>query len=494
VQSRDPDHTVVTHSLERRIRSVPWELVVSFKTEVLSECLIQSNMHRIQWLFGWPLKKMFMLDNDIHEDCDEIARTVDAIAQYPVKAAAKANRVIETLCQKLLTASQRLQRRRLRGFSNSELAELLDQWLDQYGEVVGLIAVPAMVDRVLERVLRDELRLAAPHDVEELFRVLAHTDRLTETGRARAALLRLALSQSKFSPEKRRNAIKRYVAQYGWTSTTLLGGTPLTPDDVAASMREAGRPDVARVELKQLMLDIRENAARTRVLMRQYRLSPQLRRLVATFRRYMWIRTARLEWTNQACTMARPLLECCADRLGLAYEELIYALPEEILQPLRRAERFRHHAQVWERLRKYAMVTFDGRQTHLASGAVVDRLLKNPQDDQEVSRDLHGLPACPGIVRGRVRLLKDRSEIRKLRQGEVLITRLTTPDFLPAMQRSVAIVTDLGGITSHTAIVSRELRKPCIVGTKNATKVLHDGDLVEVDAEKGVVRVVKRLS
>lgn len=70
---------------------------------------------------------------------------------------------------------------------------------------------------------------------------------------------------------------------------------------------------------------------------------------------------------------------------------------------------------------------------------------------------------------------------------------MTTPDFVPAMKKAAAVITDEGGITCHAAIMSRELGIPCVIGTKIATKVLRDGDLVEVDAEKGVVRILKKL-
>ena len=70
----------------------------------------------------------------------------------------------------------------------------------------------------------------------------------------------------------------------------------------------------------------------------------------------------------------------------------------------------------------------------------------------------------------------------------MLITRLTTPDFVVAMKKASDIVTDLGGITSHAAITSRELKIPCVVGTKNATKSFKDGDMVEVDGDNGTIR------
>ncbi len=76
----------------------------------------------------------------------------------------------------------------------------------------------------------------------------------------------------------------------------------------------------------------------------------------------------------------------------------------------------------------------------------------------------------------------------KIRQGEILVAVITYPALLPAMERASAIVTDEGGLLCHAAIVSRELGIPCVVGTRIATKVLKDGDLIEVDASEGVVK------
>ena len=79
-----------------------------------------------------------------------------------------------------------------------------------------------------------------------------------------------------------------------------------------------------------------------------------------------------------------------------------------------------------------------------------------------------------------------------MKQGEILVAPMTSPDYITALRKAAAVITDEGGITSHAAIVSRELGIPGIVGTKIATQVLKDGDLVEVDAERGIVRIIKR--
>ncbi|MEM0475354.1 MAG: phosphoenolpyruvate synthase [Candidatus Norongarragalinales archaeon] len=100
---------------------------------------------------------------------------------------------------------------------------------------------------------------------------------------------------------------------------------------------------------------------------------------------------------------------------------------------------------------------------------------------------LRGLGASPGIASGTVKLVTDKSQLSKITRGDVLVTEMTSPDFVPAMKRASAIVTNAGGMTCHAAIVSRELGIPCVVGSKNATSVLRDGQIVTVDAKRGVV-------
>ena len=102
---------------------------------------------------------------------------------------------------------------------------------------------------------------------------------------------------------------------------------------------------------------------------------------------------------------------------------------------------------------------------------------------------LKGHMAFQGVAKGRVKIILDPKR-ESIKEGEILVTGMTRTEYLPHIKRSAAFVTDAGGTLSHAAITARELKKPCIVGTKIATKVLKDGDLVEVDADKGVVKII----
>ena len=100
---------------------------------------------------------------------------------------------------------------------------------------------------------------------------------------------------------------------------------------------------------------------------------------------------------------------------------------------------------------------------------------------------LSGDGASPGIASGPVKIVPEASQIDKVKTGNVLVAEMTTPDFVPAMKRAVAIVTDRGGRTAHAAIVSRELGIPCVVGAEGATTTLKDGQVITVDGSRGKI-------
>ncbi len=110
------------------------------------------------------------------------------------------------------------------------------------------------------------------------------------------------------------------------------------------------------------------------------------------------------------------------------------------------------------------------------------------EKDKEGKEDiLHGLGASPGVASGKVIKIKSVDELDKVAVGDILVTKMTDPNMVPAMKKAAGIITDEGGMTCHAAIVSRELGTPCIVGTQNATKILNEGDIITMDATNGVV-------
>jgi pyruvate,water dikinase len=106
-------------------------------------------------------------------------------------------------------------------------------------------------------------------------------------------------------------------------------------------------------------------------------------------------------------------------------------------------------------------------------------------------KELKGMAASLGKVTGIVKVINGFKDAHKMEKGNILVSSMTRPELVPAMRKASAIITNEGGVTCHAAIISRELGIPCIIGTKFATRIFKDGDLVEVDADKGIVKLIK---
>lgn len=113
------------------------------------------------------------------------------------------------------------------------------------------------------------------------------------------------------------------------------------------------------------------------------------------------------------------------------------------------------------------------------------------QFSTEDVKEIKGSVAFKGKVTGKVRVVLEKSQLSMVQRGDILVAEMTSPEYLPYMEKSAAVVTDEGGITCHAAVVCREMKKPCVIGTKVGTRALKDGMEVEVDAEKGIVKILK---
>jgi phosphohistidine swiveling domain-containing protein len=119
-----------------------------------------------------------------------------------------------------------------------------------------------------------------------------------------------------------------------------------------------------------------------------------------------------------------------------------------------------------------------------------DKAIKFYDSNNTITK-ITGVIASRGIYQGIIKIIIDaKKEAKKFNQGDILVTSMTRPEFLPLMSRAGAFITDEGGISCHAAIVAREMNKPCIIATKNATRILKDGDLVRIDANKGIIEKI----
>ncbi len=185
------------------------------------------------------------------------------------------------------------------------------------------------------------------------------------------------------------------------------------------------------------------------------------------------------------------LIEEIGKRKNLNLHEMKYLTPTEVKALEAQTPSEEYKKEIQQRMKESAFMDINqecicviGKELEQLKDAVLQ------SEDYSQIKEFKGLCASSGIARGRVKIVKSATEVSKVEKGDILVAVMTRPDYVAGMKKAAAIVTEEGGVTCHAAIVSRELKIPCVIGTKIATKALKDGQMVEVDATNGIVRKI----
>lgn len=210
-------------------------------------------------------------------------------------------------------------------------------------------------------------------------------------------------------------------------------------------------------------------------------------------KRFAYIMDARDDYRRESVFYAGNLYKELARRMGVTSWDVSFIQEQEIINFLVQKSNVSKKL-IYQRQKGFVIYLDINKKLICLQGNQIKKALQmfHLVFKEEKIQNITGRVASRGMARGNVVIVKGVKDIVKVKKGNILVAVTTHPDYVPAMRKTAAIVTDEGGITSHAAIVSREFGIPCIVGTKTATKVLKDGDLVEVDANKGIVKIIER--
>ncbi|MCH5161305.1 MAG: hypothetical protein J1G04_04660 [Clostridiales bacterium] len=215
-----------------------------------------------------------------------------------------------------------------------------------------------------------------------------------------------------------------------------------------------------------------------------------LNRLLRLISRFIYLRTYTAENSDRLFYYIRKkILSEIAARFNIPIEEILCMNYDEVaeLKDCRRVDR-----TTIAKRKSGELITFFGGESRAYYGGAVSALLKKLTPYDEKMRDgiLCGDVACAGEVSGRVKIVRNFSETEKVNDGDIVVTSMTTPEIVCALEKAGGIITDEGGVTCHAAILAREYGTPCLVGTKCATSVLTDGEKVYLDCVTGQVKIL----
>ena len=356
-----------------------------------------------------------------------------------------------------------------------------------------------VLDRYLPEILTAEVarKLKDKSRFNEVIEILTGLSKPTLIREEKFQLLKIAglIKKRGFSLKSGRvqKIIKNHLKKYGFLNHYFYYYEPYSAAEMEKRIKEVLAKDL-KEEIGKIKLQ-EKNQELTGKIVKELNLSPRAKLIIKTLKQWGFC----LNYLDEAgCLITHYFknffLEL-ARRMGVSYEMLVEMTFEEIDEFFRKgaippAKRIK----LKERIKSWGLV-YQNRKFKVYSGKELEKLEekeKQKANSQVKGIDsIKGLVASSGKVRGLVRVMESHRDIAKIKKGEILVAPKTTPKYVPAMEKAIAIVTDEGGLLSHAAIVSREMGIPCVVGTKIATQVLKDGELVEVDAERGVVRKIK---
>lgn len=372
--------------------------------------------------------------------------------------------------------------------------ELLELWQRYYNLFIKRFTSSSVIDHfalgtdeIISQSLRHEVsqqnKNLTSSELGEIFSLATAPVKQSFINQAEIDLLKIVTGRSK-------EALADYQQRYFWTKNNYVVAQVLTAghfrEDIKA-WKQSGKD--LRQELSKIENTPRRNSERKARLFKKYRLSRLLRSLIKISDDFSWWQDERKKSTYLNIHMGSKILSEIAKRRHYELDELKYAVAPEVADIIKNGAPNRRALQA-RRANSVFIVTREGYTAKTGKEAEAIRKIMLGSHKLSDIKDIRGLTASMGRAIGTVKVLKSATEINKVKPGDILVAVMTRPDYVPAMKRAAAIVTNEGGITSHAAIVSRELGIPCLIGTKIATEVFKDGDKVEVNANHGWVRKV----
>ena len=298
------------------------------------------------------------------------------------------------------------------------------------------------------------------------------------------AILRIALKM-----QKKRNAdigkdIDKYLEKFAWMSMIAYVGKPYTKEAVLKRVEE-----ILKEDPKEQMAKAREVNIKTvrnyEIAYQKIEKSQKLVNLINYAQEFLYLLNYRLDIFFKAHFLVSPLFKEIGRRMNITVDEVVYLTGDEIVELIEGKKKI-DKKEVVQRVSDYALIKKEGK-FYIQSGKDVKRVAYG----KVVTTEVKGQVANRGRATGKIKLVFETEDISKVMRGDILVSPMTRPNMVPAMMKARGIITDFGGMLCHAAIISREFDLPCVVGTKNATKVFKDGDLVELNVYEGIARKLK---
>lgn len=437
------------------------------------------------------------------------------VLKNPKFFAALLDRILKR-CEKMnIWSEQYVFFKDLTKYSNQKLAQLLSRFIDEMSEVHALgVAVPILdfgnfkfiednLSQILRRYVKDKeyagyfaLFTQPTKDsfsLEQEKSLLKITNKFIGDKQWRHEVMNCSYGTMKKSFPLFSQALRRHTMRYAWVYY-VYSGPAYTEEDYLKLIRDYLERKIQPAEVfRGYASQRKETIRKQKTFLRRHRIRGFERSILILASEMVWSKPRRKDLESKSYYHIEKLQKEIGRRLYLSLQQVRFMPPKLLCELLKINKDIdgRLAAILYER---HICVPRDNGSVEVLYGdksvAFSKKIYREVISTSKRSKKVLGTSACAGTAKGTVRIINLAEDMGKMKIGDILVSIATTPSVVPAMKKAAAIVTDEGGLTCHASIVSRELNIPCVVGTKISSQVFKDGDLVEVDASKGIVRKI----
>ncbi len=289
--------------------------------------------------------------------------------------------------------------------------------------------------------------------------------------------------------------LKKHTQKYGWAFYLFRGPAYKEKDFFDLIKANLSRNIDPIKELKKNK-KISKHARQLRIeFINKYKLTAFEKMILEQTGRLAFLKVFRKDAQTKGYFYFEKLLTEISSRLSIKLKD-VWLIPPYVLASYLKGEKKVDKKMISRLSNCYAIFPDDEENIHILEGSeaksYLNHFANSHKDKTNLSTEIKGNVAYKGQVTGLVKIINKPSDMKKMRDGDILVSISTSPLIVPAMKKATAFITDQGGLASHAAIIAREMKVPCVVGTENATLILRDGDEIDVDANNGIIKIMKK--
>lgn len=355
-----------------------------------------------------------------------------------------------------------------------------------------IVLVPEVANWGGEYLLKNKLDKLYKDKSDEYLEILAAPVKLSFFQQEELDLLKISYIKNK---NKSGEALRKHAEKYHWIMNSYGGNRVLSVLYFENRLKELTRNKSAKLLISEIKATINAYRRRKKQLIKKLKLNKKTVLVAEQLSQSIWWQDFRKGYIWRLNHHWDVFLREIARRTKWRFNDLQWCYAYELLNILRNGRKA-DKKEIKKRKKYYLLYVEEENTNDTANINFVKKSIDKYVDVKIGNvRKIKGQVVSKGngqkTVKGRARIIANPfKDGKRMKRGDILVAGMTSPEFIVVMRKAKAIITDHGGITCHAAIVSRELKIPCIVNTKIATKALRDGDLVEVDVDRGIVKIL----